>query len=35
LLEGDKVRIVTPAAGYDLVGKEESSSIDKEEPSSK
>jgi RND family efflux transporter MFP subunit len=35
LLEGDKVRIVTPAAGYDLVGKEESSSIDKKEPSSK
>jgi RND family efflux transporter MFP subunit len=26
LLEGDKVRIVTPAAGYDLVGKEEPSS---------
>ena len=25
LLEGDKVRIVTPAAGYDLVGKEEPS----------
>lgn len=25
LLEGDKVRIVTPAAGYDLLGKEEAS----------
>ena len=25
LLEGDKVRIVTPAAGYDLIGKEEPS----------
>ena len=32
LLEGDKVRVVTPAPGYDLVNTESSSSKDKFEP---